>query len=287
MKEYLISWNQIIAESLSKLLNQLAASIPLVLGALLTLLLGWLLARLLAFLTYKFLSAVKFDALFAKEGAQRFFRAAGWQGSPAKLTSRIVYWILILLTAIGATDIIGWKSVSQELARLIGYLPKFLSAVVIFILGSYIVRAVRDFLRGTTAGLGIGAGRLVSGFVYYFLYALLVLTVLQQAGVDTQLINTNLTLIIGAILLAFTISYGFASRDLLANILASFYSRRLYNQGDRIRIGSQEGVIEEIKSVAVIIRTSDNKRLVVPTHRLLQEEVEILPPGASHEARES
>ncbi|GIV39056.1 MAG: hypothetical protein KatS3mg033_0856 [Thermonema sp.] len=281
MKEYIVSWNQVIMESLSGLLHQIAASIPFVIGALLTLLIGWLIAKLLAFVTYKFLNAVKFDALFAKDGAQRFLKAAGWQGSPAKLTSRIVYWIVILLTAIAATDIIGWKAVSQELARLIGYLPKFLSAVIIFILGSYIIRAVRDFLRGTTAGLGIGAGRLVSGFVYYFLYALLVLTVLQQAGVDTQLINTNLTLIIGAILLAFTISYGFASRDLLANILASFYGRRLYKEGDRIRIGTQEGEIEEIKNVAVVIRTQEGKRIVIPTHRLLQEEVEILPSDTS------
>ena len=49
---------------------------------------------------------------------------------------------------------------------------------------------------------------------------------IKQAGIETSLLESSFNLIIGGLVLAFAIGYGFASRDVLTNILSNFYSKK-------------------------------------------------------------
>lgn len=102
------------------------------------------------------------------------------------------------------------------------------------------------------------------------------ITSLNQAGVDTTLFTSNITLIIGGALLAFAIAYGFASRDILTNILASFYMREKYKVGSKIKINQIQGVIENSDTLSITIVTDDNRKLIIPIKKLISEEVEKL-----------
>lgn len=270
-------FKQIIDSTFSQLLYATAQVLPRLIGGLLTLLAGWLLAKLISFLLERFLGLIKFDQLFERNGIKRFISAAGWQSTPSQLIRKLIYWLIIILFTITATEVIGWNALSYELRQLFTYVPRILSAVIIFIFGMYFISAVRDLLNGTTTSLGIGLGRLVSNIAYYILLVFLSLTALKQAGVETELLNTNITIILTGILLAFVIAYGLAAREMLSNILATFYLRRIYRIGERLRIGNCEGVIEEIQSIGMVLRTKDERKLIIPGQQLIKQRVEVLP----------
>jgi small-conductance mechanosensitive channel len=80
---------------------------------------------------------------------------------------------------------------------------------------------------------------------------------------------------LGGTLIAFSVAYGFASRDILSNMLSSYYGRDRFHVGQRVRIGDDEGVIERIDSMSLTLRTHD-RIVMIPTRTLITERIEVL-----------
>ena len=118
--------------------------------------------------------------------------------------------------------------------------------------------------------------RILSSAIYYVLFIMVVLTALEQARVDTKILSTNLLIVISCIMLAASISYGFASRDVLSNILAGFFNKRTFQKGMTIEVDGIRGVIIEMSNVAVTLQVSENERVVIPSHQLMQSKVRII-----------
>ncbi|KAA3638080.1 MAG: hypothetical protein DWQ02_05580, partial [Bacteroidetes bacterium] len=237
---------------------------------------GWLIARLISAGITRLLKLVKFDTLSEKIKFTDFLSKANVQISPSGLIGKFAYWILMLLVIISASDAMGWAAVSNEVSKLIGYLPNLLIAIIFFVVGTFIASFVRDFIKGATNSLGISTGKLISTVVFYLLFIIVTLTALEQAGVDTSIITSNLLMIMGAILAAAAISYGIASRDLLANIMASFFCRRTFHVGQVIEVKGIKGKIISVNNVSVIIQNENENKIVIPAHRLLTNEVKII-----------
>ena len=269
------NWSQLFFNSFQSFGQQLMGAIPSLIGAIFILLIGWLLAKLLAGGIARFLRLVKFDALADKIKATEFLEKANIQMSPSKLIGRFVYWIFLLLVIISASDAMGWNAVSQEVSKLLGYLPNLLIAIVFFIVGTYIASFIRDFIKGATNSLGISTGKLISNVVFYLLFIIITLTSLEQGGVDTSIITSNLMLILGAVLLAASISYGIASKDVLSNILASFFSRKMYTLGQTIEVKNIKGKLVEMSTISVTLQAENGDKFIVPSHHLVTNEVKV------------
>lgn len=196
--------------------------------------------------------------------------------TPGALIGKFVYWLVMLLVVITASDALGWSAVSEEISKLLGYLPQLLAAIVFFIVGTYIATFVRDVILGATKTLGISAGKVISTFVFYLLLIIVALTALDQAGIDTSIITSNLLLIIGSIMAAAAISYGLASRDLLASILGSFFSRRTFTKGQTIEIDGNQGIITDMTNVSVTIQINDKEQLVIPANQMITKQIKII-----------
>lgn len=270
------TWSELFFNSLSAFGHTLMSTVPKIIGAILILLLGWLFAKLVASAVSRLLKAIKFNKLAENVNVRDFLEKANITLSPNVLISRFVYWLLILLVIITASDALGWSAVSDEISKLLGYLPQLLAAIVFFIVGVYIATFVRDVILGATRTLGISAGRVIGSFVFYLLLMLVTLTALQQAGVDTSILTSNLLLIIGSIMAAAAISYGFASRDVLSSILGSFFSRRTFRIGQTIEIDGQRGKIVQMTNISVTIQMNENERLVIPASQLITKQIKIL-----------
>lgn len=250
--------------------------LPSILGAILILFFGWLIAKLFSKGIVKLLKLVKFDSLANKMDAEEFLKRANIQLAPSQLIGKFIYWILLLLVLISASDTMGWNAFSNEISKLLSYMPKLLVAVVFFIVGTYIATFVRDLIRGATSSLGISTGKLISNFIFYVLVVIVTLTALEQGGVDTSIITSNLLLVLGAILLAAAISYGFASRDILANILASFFGRQTFTLGKTIEIDGVRGTIVAANTISVTIQQENNEKVIIPAHELITNRVKII-----------
>jgi Conserved TM helix/Mechanosensitive ion channel len=266
----------LFVDSLRVFAEKFMGTIPNLLIAVIVLLIAWLLARLVSGGFERLLRTVKFDLLAERLQLTHFLQQMGVQMSPSAVIGRFIYWIFVLLIIASAAETLNWTIVSELIQKLFAYLPKLATGIGIFIVGSYLASLARDFIRSATASLGISTGRILSSVLYYLLFIMVVLTAMEQASIDTRILSTNLLMIIGAIMLAAAISYGFASRDVLSNILAGFFNRRTFQKGMVIEVDGIQGMIVEMSNVAVTIQVSENERVVIPSHQLLTTKVKII-----------
>ncbi|NND09223.1 MAG: mechanosensitive ion channel [Saprospiraceae bacterium] len=271
----LTDWTELFINSFRVFGERFMGAIPGILGAVLIFLVGWLFAKLVSGGIARLLKLMKFDGLAQKAKTEHYLKKANINLTPTQIVGKFVYWILLILVLITASDTLGWTTVSSELSRLLAYLPNLLIAIVIFIIGTYIAAFIRDVIAGATTSLGISSGKIVSSFVFYLLFIVIALTAMKQAGIDTSIISNNLLLILGAILTAAAISYGLASKDVLSNILAGYFSRHSFKEGMEIEVEGIRGIIVSRSNIGITITKSDDERVIIPTKSLINQKVHI------------
>jgi hypothetical protein len=82
-----------------------------------------------------------------------------------------------------------------------------------------------------------------------------------QVGINTSLLESSFNLLVGGIILAFAIGYGFASKEILLNIISSFYSKDRYKEGQTIEIDGIKGEIIAMDNTTITLKTGDSKTI--------------------------
>ena len=100
--------------------------------------------------------------------------------------------------------------------------------------------------------------RFIVSVVSKFAWAMLIIMVLKQVGIDVT------PLVAGLGVTGFIV--GFACQESLANLAAGVMIalNHPFKVGDFIQAGGQEGVVKELNMMATIIATGDNKQIVLP-----------------------
>ncbi|MBR9919872.1 MAG: mechanosensitive ion channel [Bacteroidetes bacterium] len=262
--------------------KQFAAAVPRFFGAILVLLLGWMLARFIAKVIRKLLAASGIDKLAEKLNEIDFIEKSNFSITFSVLLSKVVYYILLLIFLIAATDLLGMPAVSGLVTDIINYVPNLLTAGIVLIIGLLFADFIKGIVKTACESLGIPSARLIASFIFYFIFLAVVMSALGQAKINTDFIRSNLTVIIGGGVLAFALGYGFASRDMMANFIASFYSKKKVRLGDLIVIDGMKGEIVEIDNSSITLEAND-RIIIVPLSKLTSENVEILRRGDEEE----
>lgn len=153
-------------------------------------------------------------------------------------------------------------------------LPGLLLGLVVFGLGLLLVRGVRAAvaraasLREASAGSAAVLGRIAGGLVTLIVF-LIAAAVAFPSVSAADLFNL---LGIGGV------AIGFAFRDVLQNLLAGMLIllTRPFRIGDQIRHGEQEGTVEDIWVRATVLRTYDNRRILIPNASLFTDKIEVI-----------
>jgi hypothetical protein len=271
----LADWQAIITESVRTVFMGLVEAFPGIVAAAITLLIGWILARMARGVMRRVFRAADLDKRLESLKLDLLFDKMGMQVKPSDILANTVYYLIVLVFLVAASETLGWDIISEEFAKLLAFIPKAIIGMIIFAIGYFVAGLIRDVLSNATEALGVGAGKIIAGAVYWFLLITVTLSALQQMGLPTDILSENLQLIIGAVVIAGAISYGLASRDILRNTLSTFYGRNTFAVGQRIRVEDVEGTIEEVTNISVILKTA-NGRTVLPASELTNKRVEIL-----------
>ena len=268
-------WRQISLESLTTLGEQIMRILPGILAALLLLLAGWLLAKLFSRIISRLFRLLNFDHLAGRINELKWMQKTEYKIVPSKIIGKFVYWVILLLFIITATDTLGWSAVSQSINQLITYLPQLFSAIIIFVVGFYLSNLIREFIKTTLQSFEIASASVLGETAFYIIMAIVAITALEQAGVETALLTSNITLIIGSFLLAFAVAFAISSRDVFKNILSSYYGKGNFHVGQYIKYENIKGEIVKIDRMHVTIQDGKTK-YIIPTARLISEEFEII-----------
>lgn len=267
-------WREISLESLTTLGEQIMRILPGILAAILLLLVGWLLAKVFSRIISRLFRLLHFDKLATRINELKWMQKSEYKIVPSKIIGKFVYWVILLLFIITATDTLGWSAVSQSINQLITYLPQLFSAIIIFVVGFYLSNLIREFIKTTLQSFEIASASVLGETAFYIIMAIVAITALEQAGVETALLTSNITLIIGSFLLAFAVAFAISSREVFKNILSSYYGKGNFHVGQYIKYKNIKGEIVKIDRMHVTIKDGKTK-YVIPTARLISEEFEI------------
>jgi len=266
----------------TELLKRFSEAAPKILFALLILLLGWMVASAVRRLIRRVLASLQVDRLADRLNDIDIVQRSGMRIQISAVVAQMVYYVLMLGFVIFATDMLGIPAITEMVRDLINYLPALFSAFVLFLLGLFLADIVRNIVLTACQSMGIPSAKMIATAVFYFLFITIAVSALSQAKISTGFIAANLTVIIGALALAFAIGYGFAARDLVANYVAGHYNRNKVRIGDDVCIDGARGKVVMIDSTSMILQTPE-RAIIIPLSKMMSGKVEVFYPEAQDE----
>jgi len=246
-----------------KIFQDIVNSLPTVLGFIGFVIFAWLFTKIFLYVVKKILSKTKLDQLSEKLSETKIFGDTTINIVLTKVIVNILRWFLIMIFIMAGSEIFGLESVSNGLKSFFAYLPKLITALAIFVGGVYLGTVIKNAILGVFKSLDLSGGNLVGNIVFYLIVVFLSITALDQAGIDTSVIKSNLTLLIGSILLAFTIAFGLGAKDAITRLLFGYYSRKNVQIGSKVEINGVEGVVTSIDNICVTI-DSEKGKVIIP-----------------------
>jgi hypothetical protein len=262
-------------DSLQSIWDNILSGLPKILGFVGYIILSWLLIKIILYVIKKALSKTKLDEWSEKLKETKIFGNTTLNIVLTKVILTTLKWFLVLIFVLIGADIFGLDMVSEGISSFIGYLPKLISALLIFVGGVYLATLVKKAIHATFKSLEITGGNLVGNILFYLIVVFISITALDQAGVDTSVIKSNITLILGSIVLSFTIAFGLGSKEIIQRLLFGFYSRKNLNVGQRIKIGDVQGVIESIDNIYMTLITTEGK-FIYPIKEVSDKIIQII-----------
>lgn len=158
------------------------------------------------------------------------------------------------------------RFIEDHIPDMIGFGFKILFAVLLFIVGKYIIRAVRRLTAKAFArsNADTGVSQFTDSIIKYGLYTVLVILVVTSFGVNLSSIT--------AILAAAGVAVSLALQDVISNFAGGVLILTLkpFVVGDYIieDNNKNEGTVKEIQLFHTKLTTVDNKTIVIPNGML-------------------
>lgn len=265
---------EILRNTFQTLIDQFVEFVPRILGAVVILLIGVGVARLAAFIVQRVLGKVGFDKIGNRLNEISVIKQLGTEIKLSEIIAKVLYYFILLVFITAATETLGVAAITEMVSSLVNFIPKLIAAAIMLQVGVLLADTLRTAVLNVCQSFNISSGRLLSMIVFVFFLIITIISALGQAGINTELLESSFNLIIGGVIFAFAIGYGFASRDVMANILSSFYTKNKFKEGQIIQIDEVKGEILKIDTTSLTIRTGETTT-VIPLQSLQTKKVEV------------
>ncbi|PQJ15616.1 mechanosensitive ion channel family protein [Aureicoccus marinus] len=270
--ETIDKWKELTFTTLGSLFDQMASGLNGIVAALFILIIGWILTKVVLWLLVRVLKAAKADTLSERLNEARIFGDTDLKIDLKKVALSFAKALMWLILIVAIADVLQLNVISEEIAKLLQYLPVLITALFLFVGGMYLAQQLRKGLVRVFETMGIGGGKLIGGVVFGLVTVMVTVTAMNHAGIDTSLITSNFNLIIGAFLAAIALGFGLGSREVFQDLLRTFYIRKNYMVGDEIQVGKWSGTVEAIDNISLTLMT-DKGRVVLPIRKIADKEV--------------
>ncbi len=141
---------------------------------------------------------------------------------------------------------------------------RLITAILIFVIGRWLAKTIVKFIRNLMlkSKLDEILVKFLGNIAYALLIVIVVLAALEQLGVQT----TSALAILGAAGLAVGLSLQSSLSNFAAGVMLVIF--RPFNEGDFVEAGGTSGVVETIDIFKTVLRTGDNREVIVPNGQI-------------------
>jgi hypothetical protein len=256
-----LSFTDTLLETFNDMIKSFMGFFYNLIGAVLILLIGWLVAKMVAAVSKTMLERVGADKVGEKLNDIDAIKGLKLEIKLSSIISKVLYYFIILFMLRPAADTLGVPAISDMVKLLVEFIPKLISSALMLSAGIFLADALKNFVVTLCKSFNIAAGKLIGTAIFFFLLIIFVIQSVAQVGINTSLLESSFNLLIGGIIFAFAIGYGFASKEILLNIISSFYSKNRYKEGQIIEIDGVKGEIIGMDNTTITIKTEDSKTI--------------------------
>jgi small conductance mechanosensitive channel len=145
------------------------------------------------------------------------------------------------------------------------YAVRIVGSVLIFFIGKWLAKFLNSILikMMEKANQDETIVKFLSNVTYGLMLLVVVLSALSNLGVNT----TSFVAILGAAGLAIGLAFKDTFANIGAGVLLVFF--RPFKVGNFIQAAGESGVVEEINLFSTIMKTGDNKKIIVPNSSMI------------------
>ena len=266
--------SEILRNTFTTLISQFVDFVPRVIGCFVILAIGYLVARGVKVIVSQLLSRVGFDRIGDRLNEIGVIKQLKTEIKLSDIVAKILYYYILLIFLTFAADTLGVDTITNMVLSLVTFIPKLIAGAVMLQIGVMLSDAIKTAIIALCKSFNISSAKLIGNIAFIFFLIITLITSLGQIGIETALLESSFILIIGGVVGAFALGYGIASKDVLANIISSFYSRKNYREGQVIKIDNVKGVITKIDNTSVTI-VNDTTTTIIPLQLFQTKQVEI------------
>jgi hypothetical protein len=270
-------WVDGLTEAVTESLAQILAYLPTLILASMLLGLGYMLARVVSVVVTRLLQLMGFDRLLSRTAVQTLLERSGTKQKSSEILGMIGFWIIFLVFLIQASDTLSLTMVSDALTSIAYYIPKIGIAVLVLVLGLIAANFVRELITMTCSSAGITHGTMVAQAVYVAVVLLIVVTAIDALGIDTQLLNNTIVILLAGLIGGAALSFGLGSRTAVANLIAAHYLGSMVRVGMTLKIGDNQGTVVAVTPISVVLETREG-RVIVPATQVTESTAVITHP---------
>jgi Conserved TM helix len=213
-------WTQVsqsLHDSMARVISRIATLLPGILALILAVLIFAAVAWGIAWLVRALLNAMRVDERLVR-GTNAI---AEWSPTytPSVLITRIVFWSIVVVGFLVGLEAFGAFSDNALSARLLGYLPNIIGAVVLLLLGNVIARFLSRSVLIGAVNMNLHYARLLSQGVKWLVLVLTAAMVLDHLSIGAAIVDLAFGILFGGIVLALALAVGLGSRDLVSRSL--------------------------------------------------------------------
>lgn len=269
-------WTATLEESFEYSFKLFMAYLPKGLGALMLLGLGILLGKIVEAGTSRVLHLIGVDRFLGGTGVLTLLKKIGSHKTISQIVGLLGFWLVFLLFLISATEALSLALLSETLTGLVHYLPKIGMATLILVLGLLATNFLRDLISVACDSSGIRQGTIIAQTVYIAATLLVLVTAINELGIDTSLLNQIIVILIAGLIAGAALSFGIGSRSAVKNLIAAHYIQPIVRIGEKIQVGAYNGTVTAITPMVVVLDTAKG-RVVIPAAQFT-EVISILSP---------
>lgn len=222
---FLTEWYLTTYEALLGLWSGFLVMLPKALGALIVFLVGWLVAVGVGSLIAEVLKKARVNALFNKGHWDEAFASAGIKVDVSEFIGTIVKWALVCVFLLVAVEILGFLQFAAFLTTVLAFVPNVFVSVLIFVVAVILSDICEKLVTASIAKAKVGYARMGGMIVRSSIMGFAFLAILFQLGIAKNLILTLFTGLVGALALAFGLSFGLGGKDLARDVLKELKDR--------------------------------------------------------------
>ena len=193
------------------------------LSALVLLLVGLLIAKGLQWLVVTVFGALQLNKGSKQIGFTEFLTKGGLKKGPTELLGDLVYWLTIFVAVTAIANVLGLASAKTLLGGLLAYLPAVFSAAYVLGVGVFVALLLSAVVLVIANNIGLTNAHVLANVAQYAIIVFAALAALGQLGVPLEWITTSVTVVVGAVGLAFALAFGLGAKDRAANFIDKFF----------------------------------------------------------------